>query len=46
MTTHYFPENGQLFYFWKGRIALYTILKALDVGPGDEVIIPGFTCEE
>lgn len=25
-------------------MALYTLLKALGVGPGDEVIIPGFTC--
>lgn len=30
--------------FWKGRVALYAILKALDVGPGDEVIVPAFTC--
>jgi len=30
--------------FWKGRVALYAILKALDVGPRDEVILPGYTC--
>jgi dTDP-4-amino-4,6-dideoxygalactose transaminase len=30
--------------FWKGRIAFYAILRALDVGPGDEVVVPGFTC--
>lgn len=30
--------------FAKGRVALYAILKALDVGPGDEVILPAFTC--
>lgn len=30
--------------FWKGRTALYAILKALGVGPGDEVILPAFTC--
>ncbi len=44
MTTNYFPTSGKLFYFWKGRVALYAILKTLRVGPGDEVIIPGFTC--
>lgn len=32
------------FSFWKGRVALYAILKALGVGRGDEVIIPGYTC--
>lgn len=30
--------------FAAGRMAFYTILKALNVGPGDEVIMPGFTC--
>ena len=30
--------------FWKGRTALYAILKALDIGEGDEVLVPGFTC--
>jgi dTDP-4-amino-4,6-dideoxygalactose transaminase len=32
------------FSFWKGRVALYAILKALGVGAGDEVILPGYTC--
>ena len=32
------------FAFWKGRIALYALLRALDVGAGDEVILPGYTC--
>ncbi len=32
------------FAFWKGRVALYAILKALGVGDGDEVILPGYTC--
>jgi len=31
-------------YLWKGRIALYTLLQALGVGSGDEVILPGFSC--
>jgi dTDP-4-amino-4,6-dideoxygalactose transaminase len=30
--------------FWRGRVALYAILRALRVGPGDEVIVPAFTC--
>ena len=32
------------FAFWKGRVAMYAILKALGVGRGDEVILPGYTC--
>lgn len=36
------PECVTLFA--KGRVALYAILRALDVGPGDEVILPAFTC--
>jgi len=32
------------FAFWKGRVALYAILRALGVGEGDEVIVPGYTC--
>jgi dTDP-4-amino-4,6-dideoxygalactose transaminase len=32
------------FAFWKGRIALYAILKTLGVSKGDEVILPGYTC--
>lgn len=30
--------------FGAGRMALYAILEALNVGPDDEVIIPGYTC--
>ena len=32
------------FTFWKGRTALFAILRALGIGPGDEVILPAFTC--
>ena len=32
------------FAFWKGRVALYAILRALDIGEGDEIIMPGYTC--
>jgi perosamine synthetase len=27
-----------------GRVALNAILKAMDIGPGDEVILPAYTC--
>jgi len=33
-----------IFLFWKGRVALYAILKAIGVKEGDEVILPAFTC--
>ena len=39
-----FFGTGTALAFWKGRIALYAILKSLGVGPGDEVIVPGYTC--
>src|SRR5512135_1616150 len=34
----------RLFPFYKGRVALFAILKAMGVNTGDEVIVPGFTC--
>lgn len=39
-----FLGSGQAVAFWKGRIALYAILKAMGIGDGDEVIVPGYTC--
>ena len=30
--------------FWKGRVALYAILKGLGVRQGDFVLVPGYTC--
>ena len=36
------PEN--IFLYWKGRVALYAILKAMSVSKDDEVILPAFTC--
>src|SRR4030065_107448 len=35
---------GYAFAFWKGRVAWYAILRALGVGEGDEVVLPGYTC--
>lgn len=34
----------EVFLYWKGRVALYALLKAMGVGEDDEVIIPAFTC--
>lgn len=39
-----FPRDGQFFHFWKGRVGLWAILRALGVSRKDEVIVPGFTC--
>jgi len=39
-----FFGTGHAFAFWKGRVALYALLRALEIGPGDEVILPGYTC--
>ncbi len=36
--------SNYAFSFWKGRVALYVILKAMGIGPEDEVILPGYTC--
>ena len=30
--------------FWRGRVALYAILKALGIGGGHKVVVPGYTC--
>src|SRR5262245_22211005 len=37
-------KSGTALAFWKGRIALYSMLRALGIGSGDEVIVPGYTC--
>jgi perosamine synthetase len=36
------PEHVTL--FWRGRVTMYAILRALGIGEGDEVIVPAFTC--
>ncbi|MFH0922130.1 MAG: DegT/DnrJ/EryC1/StrS family aminotransferase [Fibrobacterota bacterium] len=38
-----FFQGGE-FVFSKGRVGLYTLLKAMGVGVGDEVIVSGYTC--
>jgi perosamine synthetase len=39
-----FIGAAKAFPFWKGRVALYAILKSLDVDKSSEVILPGYTC--
>jgi perosamine synthetase len=39
-----FNERSNAFSFWKGRVGLYAVLKALGVEQGNEVILPGYTC--
>lgn len=39
----FFGGSSKAFAFWKGRIALYSILNAMNVR-GGEVIVPGYTC--
>ncbi|UCE06631.1 MAG: DegT/DnrJ/EryC1/StrS family aminotransferase [bacterium] len=36
--------SGYGMSFASGRMAFYCLLKSLNVGPGDEVILPAFTC--
>jgi len=36
------PDHVTL--FWRGRVAMYAILRALGIGRGDEVVVPAFTC--
>ncbi len=37
-------SEAGVYTFWRGRVALYAILKSLGVGPGDSVLVPGYTC--
>ncbi|HXW54785.1 MAG TPA: DegT/DnrJ/EryC1/StrS family aminotransferase [Candidatus Cybelea sp.] len=37
-------SEPSIYTFWRGRVALYGILKSLGVAPGDSVLVPGFTC--
>lgn len=42
--SSYTEGNKNIFFYWKGRVALYAILKSMGVQEGDEVIVPAFTC--
>lgn len=37
-------STDDIFFYWKGRVALYALLKAMGVTAGDEVIVQGYTC--
>ncbi len=37
-------NSDRILLYWKGRVALYAILKGMGIKEGDEVIVPGFTC--
>ena len=36
--------NGYSCSFASGRMAFFSLMRSIGIGPGDEVIIPGFTC--
>lgn len=36
--------ENDIFFYWKGRVALYALLKSMGVRKGDEVIVHGYTC--
>lgn len=44
LATYLEVSAEQVTLYYKGRVALYAILKAMGVGKGDEVILPAFTC--
>lgn len=44
LSHHLGTESDSIFLYWKGRVALYALLKAMKINPGDEVIIPAYTC--
>lgn len=37
-------NSEDVFLYWKGRVALYALLKAMGVKKGDEVILPAYSC--
>jgi len=37
-------DANRIFCYWKGRVALFALLRAMGIKAGDEVILPGFTC--
>ncbi len=44
LAKYFSLDPSYITFFWKGRVALYAILKAIGIKEGDEVILPAFTC--
>ncbi len=44
MNTNEYQLLSNSFFFFKGRVALYAILKTIGLKPEDEIILTGFTC--
>lgn len=44
IASYLHAAENQIFLYWKGRVALYALLKAMDIGKDDEVVLPAFTC--
>jgi len=44
LAEHLCVDSKNIFLFWKGRVSLYAILKAIGIKEGDEIILPAFTC--
>jgi len=37
-------QDDEIFFYWKGRVSLYALLRSMVVAAGDEVIVQGYTC--
>jgi len=37
-------NNSEAYFYFKGRVALFAILKAIEVKEDDEIILPAYTC--
>ena len=44
LAEHLCVDSKNIFLFWKGRVSLYAILKAIGIKEGNEIILPAFTC--
>jgi len=44
IAKHLGASADEIYLYWKGRVALFAILKAMDIHEGDEVVLPAFTC--